>query len=87
LSDVLIPKRNEKDLEDVPKDLLAQVKVHPVETLEQVLAFAFAAPKKKTAKTAPPGPAKSGPKKSGKEKKPLRRRSSGDSGREKVLSL
>jgi len=79
LSDVLIPKRNEKDLEDIPKDLLAQVKIHPVETLEQVLKLAFSASKKKAAKAAP-----SGPPKSGTEKKPLRRR---NSGREKALSL
>jgi hypothetical protein len=55
------------------------VKVHPVETLEQVLQFAFSAPKKKAAKAAP-----SGTPKSGAEKKPLRRR---NSGREATLSL
>jgi len=80
LSDVLIPKRNEKDLEDIPKDLLAQVTVHSVETLEEVLKLAFPSSKKKAAKAVP-----SGTPKSGTEKKPLRRRSS--TGREKTLSL
>ena len=76
---MLIPKQNEKDLEDIPADLLAQIGVHPVETLEEGLRFAFSKPRKTPTKAAP-----SGAPKSGAGKKPLRRRSSG---KEKSLSL
>lgn len=41
LNTALIPKRNLRDLEEVPKELLEQITVHPVETLGDVLAFAF----------------------------------------------
>ncbi len=41
LSDVIIPKQNEKDLEDIPADLLSKLTVHMAETLDQVLALAF----------------------------------------------
>ncbi len=48
LTDVIIPKRNVKDLEDIPADLLARITVHPVETLDEVFALAFSkAPKGK----------------------------------------
>ncbi len=42
MTDVLIPKRNIKDLEDIPAELLARISVHPVETLDEVFARAFA---------------------------------------------
>jgi predicted ATP-dependent protease len=35
---VLIPKRNEKDLVDVPEEVLTQLRVIPVENMDQVLA-------------------------------------------------
>jgi ATP-dependent Lon protease len=41
IPDVIIPKQNGKDLEEIPNDLLAQVKIHLVETLQDVLALAF----------------------------------------------
>lgn len=41
LQDVIIPKQNEKDLEDIPKELLQRIKVHPVSTVDEVLAIAF----------------------------------------------
>ncbi len=47
MTDVIIPKRNVKDLEDIPADLLAKIAVHPVETLDEVFALAFAAKEKK----------------------------------------
>ena len=58
-TDVIIPRQNSKDLEDIPKDLLQKIHVHPVEELEEVLALAFSSKKKKTAaKNTPPAPKK-----------------------------
>lgn len=41
LKDVIIPRQNEKDLEDIPADLLSQITVHPADVLADVLAVAF----------------------------------------------
>ena len=41
LSDVIIPRQNEKDLEDIPADLLSKITVHPVDNLCEVLDIAF----------------------------------------------
>lgn len=38
---VLIPRQNLKDLEDIPKDLLEKIEVHPADTLHDVFAQAF----------------------------------------------
>jgi ATP-dependent Lon protease len=38
---VLIPKDNEKDLEDVPKEILDTLNIKCVETLDEVLAVAI----------------------------------------------
>jgi ATP-dependent Lon protease len=38
---VLIPKRNEKDLIDVPEEVRTQLRLIPVETMDQVLAEAL----------------------------------------------
>jgi ATP-dependent Lon protease len=38
---VLIPKRNEKDLVDVPEEVRQQLRIVPVETMDQVLAEAL----------------------------------------------
>jgi ATP-dependent Lon protease len=38
---VLIPKRNEKDLIDVPDDVRSQLRIVPVETMDQVLSEAL----------------------------------------------
>lgn len=53
-TDVIIPKQNTKDLEDIPADLLAKIQVHPVESLDEVLALAFTkiTPKKKATRRA-----------------------------------
>ncbi len=37
---VIIPKRNEKDLEEIPKDLRARIKVHPVEHMDEIWPLA-----------------------------------------------
>ncbi len=41
LTDVLIPEANLPDLKDVPADVLGRMKVHPVESIDQVLAIAL----------------------------------------------
>ncbi|MDL2315792.1 endopeptidase La [Desulfovibrio sp. OttesenSCG-928-A18] len=41
LTDVIIPKQNTKDLEDIPAELLQKINVHPVDTLGEVLHLAF----------------------------------------------
>ncbi len=41
LQHVIIPKNNVKDLEDIPKDLLAKISVHPVAHIDEVLPIAF----------------------------------------------
>ncbi len=55
---VLIPWENKKDLADIPKNILQEIEVHPVKTIDQVLKFAlqtdpFSAslPSKKLSKT------------------------------------
>ena len=39
---VLIPQRNEPDLDDVPAEVLAKLEVHPVSDVREVLALALA---------------------------------------------
>jgi ATP-dependent Lon protease len=41
LTEVVLPKRNEGDLEDVPEKVREQIAFHPVETIDQVLAIAL----------------------------------------------
>ncbi|MER5637724.1 endopeptidase La [Kitasatospora sp. NPDC002227] len=41
LSTVIIPKRNEADLDDVPAEVLARLTVHPVADVREVLALAL----------------------------------------------
>ncbi|MGQ0678164.1 MAG: endopeptidase La [Actinomycetota bacterium] len=41
LKEVVLPYRNEADLDDVPKSVLDQIKVHLAKGIEQVLAVAF----------------------------------------------
>lgn len=55
-TDVIIPNQNVKDLEDIPKDLLGKIAVHPVEMLDDVFKLAFAAiiKKPKPRKGTPP---------------------------------
>jgi ATP-dependent Lon protease len=39
--EVIIPKRNEGDLEDVPEQVREEIVFHPVETIDEVLAIAL----------------------------------------------
>jgi ATP-dependent Lon protease len=41
LTEVVLPKRNEGDLEDVPEKVREQIAFHPVETIDEVLAIAL----------------------------------------------
>jgi ATP-dependent Lon protease len=41
LKDVILPKRNEGDLEDVPEQVRQEMNFHPAETVDQVLAVAL----------------------------------------------
>jgi len=41
LTDVIIPERNRADLDDVPEDVKAELRFHPVMTLGEVLALAL----------------------------------------------
>lgn len=41
IKEIIIPKANEADLEDVPEEVKTQLKFHPVETLRQVLDIAL----------------------------------------------
>jgi ATP-dependent Lon protease len=43
LKEVIIPRENEKDLDDVPKEILRDLKISPVETLDEVIHIALSA--------------------------------------------
>jgi ATP-dependent Lon protease len=79
LSDVIIPRQNEKDLEEIPDELLSRITVHLVDNLDEALALAFPKPKGGT-KAKPSGTPEKGPR-----KKPLSQKRS--RGGEKRLSL
>jgi ATP-dependent Lon protease len=44
LRTVLIPKDNEKDLADIPQEILSSLAVHSVETMDEVLQVALERP-------------------------------------------
>jgi ATP-dependent Lon protease len=50
---VIIPKENEKDLTEIPKNILKDLKVIPVENMDQVLDIALEKKRSKTPKAAP----------------------------------
>ena len=60
-TDVIIPRQNKKDLEEIPKELLDKIAVHPVELLEDVLALVFTEKKKKTKPKSTPSTQKTPP--------------------------
>ena len=41
LTEVILPERNERDLEDVPAEVRARMRFHPVASIDQVLALAL----------------------------------------------
>ncbi len=52
IKEVLVPARNERDLEDIPKDIRDQMKIHLVKRVEEVLPLVLEPP---SASVAPPG--------------------------------
>ncbi len=76
LPDVIIPKQNIKDLEDIPQDLLKNITVHPVDILSDVLSLAFPdMAQKRPAKAGQPAPEPEEAKKS--RKKTVSQKSAG----------
>ncbi|HKZ75598.1 MAG TPA: endopeptidase La [Actinomycetota bacterium] len=49
LAEVILPKRNEGDLDDVPQQVREEIAFHPVETIDEVLALALEPTEKETA--------------------------------------
>ena len=56
LKTVILPKRNVKDLVDVPKRARAELKIVPVEHMDQVLKIALSPPQPERGKAARPKP-------------------------------
>jgi ATP-dependent Lon protease len=44
LTNILLPKDNEKDLADIPKNVLDTMNIHLVETMDEVLKHALETP-------------------------------------------
>ncbi|MGC4082919.1 MAG: magnesium chelatase domain-containing protein [Vicinamibacterales bacterium] len=44
ITTIILPKDNEKDLADIPKNVLDTLKVHMVQTMDEVLKIALAEP-------------------------------------------
>ncbi len=53
MKEVLVPSRNERDLDDVPKDVLQQMKVHLVKRVDEVLPIVLEPPSPDAAPAAP----------------------------------
>ena len=41
---IIMPRRNERDLEDIPEELRRELTMHFVDTVDEVLAFALRSP-------------------------------------------
>lgn len=54
IREVLVPSRNEKDLEDVPKDVLGDLKVHLIKRVDEILPLVLEPPSEAPA-SIPPG--------------------------------
>jgi ATP-dependent Lon protease len=52
LKEVILPKRNEGDLDDVPEQVREEIAFHPVETIDEVLSFALEREPEREAATA-----------------------------------
>jgi ATP-dependent Lon protease len=57
---VMFPKKNEKDLRDIPEEIRKQMKLVPVESMDQVLETALRRRPKPLPAAAAPKPAKDG---------------------------
>ena len=61
IKEVVVPKRNEKDMPDIPEEVRNTVKFHFVENVDDVLAVALAEDtRRKPAAAAPPRTARRG---------------------------
>ena len=49
IHNIILPEENRKDLEDIPEDVMKQVKFHFVSEIPQVLELMLMKPEKKTA--------------------------------------
>ncbi len=47
ITEIVLPKENEPDLEDLPEDVRARLAFHPVATLDEVLGLALVSPERK----------------------------------------
>jgi ATP-dependent Lon protease len=59
IREVLMPARNERDLEDIPKDILNDLKIHLIKRMDEVLPLVLeppAAPAQEEAPSVPPPP-------------------------------
>jgi ATP-dependent Lon protease len=54
---IILPRRNEADLDELPEPLRAELTVHPVDSVDEVLALALCAPPDGMA-AAKPAPAR-----------------------------
>jgi ATP-dependent Lon protease len=54
IREVLLPARNEADLDEVPKDVLAQLKIHLVKRIDEVLPIVLEEPSATPAANIPP---------------------------------
>lgn len=68
LKHVLIPRQNIKDLEDVPKDLLSRISVHPVRHYDEALPLVFVDAQKDSGTTGTGRGAKAGTGRTGRKK-------------------
>jgi len=41
ITQIILPRENEKDLEEVPKTVVQALDIHPVETMEEVTSLVF----------------------------------------------
>jgi ATP-dependent Lon protease len=57
IKEVLVPARNERDLEDVPKDVREQMKIHLVKRMEEILPLVLEPPSPQETPSMPPPPA------------------------------
>jgi ATP-dependent Lon protease len=55
IREVLLPSRNEKDLEEVPKDVLDHMKVHLIKRIDEVLPIVLEEPSAPVPSTGPSG--------------------------------
>jgi ATP-dependent Lon protease len=51
---VLIPIENKKDLVDIPKEVLSEINIVPVETLMEVIKHSFSTPRKRVVSQVKP---------------------------------